>query len=360
MQQGITLAVNQSATQNVVFAVGQVSESVLVSANVELVTTGTATVSQVVDERRVVDLPLNGRRVQTLLYLAAGTVDEDQIRSLGYGGVYPGEQLANINGTGLGQVNYQLDGAGHNDTYLNLNLPFPNPDALQEFSLQSDNLSAQFGNAAGGVVNIVTKSGTNQIHGTLFEFLRNGTLNARNFFAPVHDSLKRNQFGGVVGGPIKKDKLFYFGTYQGTRIRTAPEGQIAFVPTQAQRDGDFSSLCDTTGRSAERTAVPGKPDPDSPAEPGRARTCSAAFRFPTVRTRTELHRPQRRIEREPVHDQGGLQPGQAAAQRPVLLHRLRRPGLVLDGESAGRQQQHQRRAGAERCGQLIPTRRVPT
>ena len=188
MQQGITLAVNQSATQNVVFAVGQVSESVLVSANVELVTTGTATVSQVVDERRVVDLPLNGRRVQTLLYLAAGTVDEDQIRSLGYGGVYPGEQLANINGTGLGQVNYQLDGAGHNDTYLNLNLPFPNPDALQEFSLQSDNMSAQFGNAAGGVVNIVTKSGTNQIHGTLFEFLRNGNLNARNFFAPEHDT----------------------------------------------------------------------------------------------------------------------------------------------------------------------------
>jgi hypothetical protein len=242
VQEGISLTVNQSATQNVSLKVGQIAESVLVSANVELVTTGTATVSQLVDEKRVVELPLNGRRAQTLLYLAAGTVDEDQIRSLGYGGVYPGEQLANINGTGLGQVNYQLDGAGHNDTYLNLNLPFPNPDAIQEFSLQSDNLSSQFGNAAGGVVNIVTKSGTNEIHGGLFEFLRNGSLNARNFFAPVHDSLKRNQFGGSLGGPIKKDKLFYFGTFQGTRIRTAPEGQIAFVPTQAQRQGDFSSI----------------------------------------------------------------------------------------------------------------------
>ena len=98
------------------------------------------------------------------------------------------------------------------------------------------------GNAAGGIVNIVTKSGTNEIHGSVFEFLRNGALNARNFFAPTHDSLKRHQFGGSIGGPIKKDKLFYFGTFQGTRIRTAPEGRIAFVPTEAQRRGDFSSL----------------------------------------------------------------------------------------------------------------------
>ena len=96
-------------------------------AGVDLVTTGTSTVGQLVDERRIVDLPLNGRRAQSLLYLGPGTVDVDQIRSLGYGGVYPGEQLANVNGTGLGQVNYQLDGAGHNDTYLNLNYPFPIP-----------------------------------------------------------------------------------------------------------------------------------------------------------------------------------------------------------------------------------------
>jgi hypothetical protein len=201
VQDGIVLSVNQSATQNVKLQVGQVSERVSVSANVELVTTGTATVGQLIDDRRIVELPLNGRRAQSLLYLAAGTVDLDQSRSLGYAGVYPGEQLANVNGTGPGQVNYQLDGAGHNDTYLNLNLPFPNPDSIQEFALQSDNLSAQYGNAAGGVVNIVTKSGTNEIHGTVFEFVRNGKLNARNFFAPRQDSLKRNQFGGSSFGP---------------------------------------------------------------------------------------------------------------------------------------------------------------
>ena len=131
-------------------------------------------------------------------------------------------------------MNYQLDGAGHNDTFLNMNLPFPNPDAVQEFTLESNSLSAQFGSSAGGVVNIVTRSGTNEIHGDVFEFLRNGALNARNFFAPTHDSLNRNQFGGAVGGPVIKNELFYFGTYQGTRVRSAAQGQIGFAPTAAR------------------------------------------------------------------------------------------------------------------------------
>src|SRR5207245_5087326 len=115
-------------------------------------------------------------------------------------------------------------------------------DEQQEHSLESGNFTAEYGNAGGGIVNIVTRSGTNDIHGSLFHFLRNGNLNARQFFAPVQDALKRNQFGGSVGGPIKKDKLFYFGTYQGTRLRSAPQGQIAFVPTQAERSGDFADL----------------------------------------------------------------------------------------------------------------------
>src|SRR5262249_35865599 len=127
-------------------------------------------------------------------------------------------------------------------SYLNMNLPFPNPDAVQEFNVQAYNMSAQYGNAVSSVVNVITKSGTNQFHGDAFEFLRNGALNARNFFAPKQDSLKRNQFGGSIGGPIKKDELFFFGTYQGTRVRTAAEGVIEFVPTQAERNGDFSDL----------------------------------------------------------------------------------------------------------------------
>ena len=258
VQEGITLAVNQSARQAVTLKVGEISEKVTVSGDTELVTTGTSTVGQLVDQKRVLDLPLNGRTAQSLVFLAAGTVDEtDRYCGLGcHGGVYPGEQQANINGSGPGGVNYQLDGTSHNDTYLNTNLPFPNPDAVQEFNLQSTNVTAEYGNAVGGTVNIVTKSGTNDIHGTAFEFLRNGALNARNFFAPKHDTLNRNQFGGSIGGPVVKDKLFYFGTFQGTRVHTAAEGRIAFVPTDAQRRGDFSSFLPDKQLVDPLTALP--------------------------------------------------------------------------------------------------------
>jgi hypothetical protein len=117
-------------------------------------------------------------------------------------------------------------------------------------------MSAAYGNAVGGVVNVVTKSGTNQINGDAFEFLRNGSLNARNFFAPSPDALKRNQFGGSFGGPIKKDKLFYFGSYQGTRIHTASQGNITFVPTASERNGDFSDLLPGTQLVDPGTGAP--------------------------------------------------------------------------------------------------------
>ena len=246
VQTGIVLTVNQAASQIVSLKVGAITQEVTVAANAQVLTTRTATLGQLVDQKKIVDLPLNGRQAQELLFLAAGTVNETGIGP-GYclanceGGVYPGEQDASVSGLGTRGVNYQMDGAGHNDTYVNANLPFPNPDAVQEFSVQDENLSAQYGRG-GAVVNIVTKSGTNELHGDAFEFLRNGDLNARNFFAPTQDTLKRNQFGGSVGGPIVKDKLFFFGTYQGTRIRSAAQGQIAFVPTANERNGDFSDI----------------------------------------------------------------------------------------------------------------------
>ena len=246
VQTGVTIAVNQVATLAVSLQVGKASTEVTVSANAALLTTQTATSGQLVDQKRILDLPLDGRQAQSLLFLAVGTVDETGTGP-GYclanceGGVYPGEQDASVSGMGTRAVNYQMDGAGHNDTYVNANLPFPNPDSIQEFSVQDQNLSAQYG-LGGAVVNIVTKSGTNEIHGDMFEFLRNGDLNARNFFAPTHDTLKRNQFGASVGGPIVKDKLFYFGTYQGTRIRSTAQGENAQVPTMAERQGDFSDI----------------------------------------------------------------------------------------------------------------------
>ena len=164
---GITLTVDQAASLTVVMQVGQVSEEVTVEANTELVGTRNGTLGQLVDQQRVVELPLNGRMAQSLVFLAAGTVDlgRNGCRICGHGGVYPGEQTAGVNGAGMAQVNYQLDGAGHNDTYLNVNVPFPNPDAVQEFNLQASNFTAEYGNAAGGIVNIVTRSGTNEIRG---------------------------------------------------------------------------------------------------------------------------------------------------------------------------------------------------
>jgi hypothetical protein len=243
-QSGITLAVDQAANVSVALQVGQLTSEVTVSSETELVDTRSAAGSQVINQAPIIDLPLNGRRPERLMYLVAGTVDaaRNACTNCGQGGVYPGEETASINGSGSNQVNYQLDGADHNDTYLNNALPFPNPDAVQEFSLLSGNFSAEYGNAGGGIVNVVTRSGTNEIHGTAFEFLRNGALNARQFFAIAPDVLKRNQYGGSAGGPIRKNKLFVFGTYQGTRLSNAPSGIVAFVPTADQRNGDFSSL----------------------------------------------------------------------------------------------------------------------
>ena len=244
VQSGIRLEVNQAATQKVTMTVGAVSQEVSVAADASLVTTQSATVDQVINERQVVELPLDGRQVQQLVFLAAGVTDTTAhyCGSNCEGGTYPGEQYAKASGTFSESINYQMDGVAYNDTYINANLPFPNPDAIQEFSVQGTNMSAEYGNAVGGVVNVVSKSGTNQIHGDLFEFLRNGDLNARNFFAPTQDTLKRNQFGGSVGGPIQKDHLFYFGTYQGTRTQSASAEDISFVPTAAERTGNFSAL----------------------------------------------------------------------------------------------------------------------
>jgi hypothetical protein len=241
VQSGIELTVGQTATQNITLQVGAVAQQVTVQANSSLVTTQSASVSQLISQENMIALPLNGREAQQLVFLTPGTVDVTSQYSA-EGGVFPGEQYAKTNGGGANGVYYLLDGVDYNDTYINANLPFPNPDALQEFNIQTDNMSAAYGNATGGVVNIVTKSGTNQIHGDAFEFLRNYAMDARNYFATSPDPLKQNQFGGTIGGPILKDKLFYFGAYQGTRTNTAANGQISFVPTAAERQGNFADL----------------------------------------------------------------------------------------------------------------------
>ena len=139
-------------------------------------------------------------------------------------------------------MTYVMDGATHNDPFNNLNLPIPFPDALQEFKVETSAVPARYGQHAAAAVNAVTKSGTNQLHGSAFEFVRNYIFNARNFFAPTRDSLKRNQFGGVIGGRIIPNKMFFLAGYQGTIVRSNPPTTITFVPSQAMLNGDFTAF----------------------------------------------------------------------------------------------------------------------
>src|SRR5215467_6264306 len=253
VQSGIGLQVGNNVQINVALQLGTVSQEVQVAANAAMVETQDTAISEVVDQRRIVELPLNGRQATDLILLSGGAsvppgaagrfiTTHDYVSSVGVS-IAGGQENGN---------NYLLDGGDHNDTHSNVNLPFPFPDALQEFSVQTNGVSARYGLHPYAVVNAVTKSGTNQIHGDLFEFVRNGAFNARNFFAASQDTLRRNQFGGTVGGPIRKNKLFLFGGFQATRTRTAPPQTTSFVPTQDVLNGDFSTIesaaCQTSGK----------------------------------------------------------------------------------------------------------------
>src|SRR5437660_8433435 len=238
----IVLLADQTLTVNVGLKLGMTTEVVVVSGNALQVDTSTSTLKQVIEQQRLVELPLNGRNAATLTLLVPGTVNSpnggaDQ----GTTKTFPGAVTISANGSRQNQISYRLDGGNYVDEYTNVNQPFPFPDALQEFSVQTSNYSAEYGQNAGAVVNVITKSGTNNFHGDGFEFLRNAVFNARNFFSqfssPDHgrDALKRNQFGGTIGGPIRHDRTFFFAGYQGTRIRHINNASSATVLTAAQR-----------------------------------------------------------------------------------------------------------------------------
>jgi hypothetical protein len=255
VQSGIILQVGSNVLVNVTLQVGAVSEKLQVSANAVMVETQDTAISEVVDQRRIVDLPLNGRQATDLILLSGGaSVPPGAAGRFVTSHDFPSSPGVSISGGQENGNNYLLDGGDHNDTHSNINLPFPFPDAIQEFSVETSGVSARYGVHPYAVVNVVTKSGTNQIHGSLFEFVRNGNVNARNFFAPTHDSLRRNQFGYTAGVPILKDKLFFFNGLQSTRTRTAPPTTLSYVNTQASLNGDFSAL-ESAGCQASKRAV---------------------------------------------------------------------------------------------------------
>ena len=239
VQSGVTLEVSRTARVDAVLEVGAVTESVSVTADAPLVNTTDATLGRTVENTEIVNLPLVNRDVYQLLSLTPGVEVSEGGNAFGYT-----EQRTMINGGsygGSGEVNYYLDGGNNTTGLRGTGNAAPNPDAVQEFRVITNSYGAEFGRFAGGVIDVITKSGSNEFHGSLFEFLRNDKLNAKPWLASTRPPLRRNQFGGTLGGPIVKDKTFFFGTYSGLRQRRQQFRNTAIVPTAAERTGDFSA-----------------------------------------------------------------------------------------------------------------------
>jgi len=240
VRDGIVLQVSTNPEINVTLALGAVSEQVTVTANASMVETHNTGVGQVIDNQRVAELPLNGRQATELIFLS-GLATNAPAGDLNTNKNFPTVTISIAGGQANG-ITYIMDGGTHNDPFNNLNLPTPFPDALQEFKVETSALPARYGHHAASAVNLITKSGTNVLHGNGFEFFRHYAFNARNFFAPTRDSLRRNQFGGAVGGPVSRDHVFFFAGYQGRVERSNPATTISFVPTAAMRAGDFTAF----------------------------------------------------------------------------------------------------------------------
>jgi hypothetical protein len=212
----------------------------------------------VVEQERILELPLQGRQVTDLIVLAGAAVQTGAPGNRHFQG---GVNISVAGGQSFG-VAYLLDGAMHNDPQNNASLPLPFPDALQEFRLATSGLSADNGMHSGASVNAVTKSGTNRFSGNVFEFVRDHRFNSTNRFAAVgpdgervDDGLKRNQFGGTLGGPIVRDRLFFFTAYQGTMLRQRPAANLAYVPTAAMLAGDFTAFASPACNSGRQIAL---------------------------------------------------------------------------------------------------------
>lgn len=257
---GVQLRADNALTVNIALRTGKATETVTVNADATQVDLTTGTLQQVIGAAQVSTLPLNGRNAAQLTEDVAGiTLAPPAQADQGNTKTFPTVIAISANGTFVGQTNYMLDGGNNVDEYTNVNLPFPMPDAVQEFSIETNNYNAQYGQNAGGVVNIITKSGTSHYHGDAFEYVRNADLNAANYFsynATTHsklpDQLKRNQFGGTVGGPLEiphllnSNKTFGFFAYQRTIDHESASTSSQILPTIAQAGANGSGAAPGT------------------------------------------------------------------------------------------------------------------
>ena len=240
VRHGITVDVNQVVTLNMVLQLGEAKEIVDVTSEAPLVDTTTTQLGAVVNNRSVNELPLNERDTYQFLQLQPGV--QSQLGSSGstfYGSDKAGS--VSVNG-GRGRANnFSVNGGDANDTFVNAAAVQPTPDAVDEFRVITNTFDAEYGRNSGAVVNVITKSGTNSLHGDVYEYFRNKVLNAQGFLNTTKPQFNQNQFGGTLGGPIKKDRTFFFGSYEGRRVRKGDASPLVQLPTPAEIGGDFSN-----------------------------------------------------------------------------------------------------------------------
>ncbi len=268
-QTGVTLQVGQFARVDVSLELGETSTTVTVEAAASQVNTSDATVGETVNSQQITTLPIVNRSVYSLLNLTPGVQNTGNAIALGF----PAQRTF-VNGGSdatMGSVNYYLDGGSNVSSLRNTGNTPPNPDAVEEFRVDTNNFSAEYGRFGNGVINVITRSGTNSFHGSLFEFLRNTNLNANTYNALVKPPLHRNQFGGSIGGPIIRNKTFFFGTYSGLRQDTTSFLSSAVVPTAAQRQGDFSAITKAIIDPSTGLQFPGNQIPLSKFDPTAVR-----------------------------------------------------------------------------------------
>lgn len=258
-QTGILIEVGRNARVDATIEAGGVEEVVSVVADAPLVDTTSSSLSRVVGQNEVLNLPLVNRDLYQLLSLTGGVSSNDASNSLG-----GPEQLTTVNGSGRGQVGtvgFQLDGGNNTAGLRGTGNQAPNPEAVQEFRVVTNNYAAEYGRYQAGMVDVVTKSGTNDFHGAAYEFFRNEKLNAARWTPPgvtaTKDPLDRNQFGAALGGPLQKDKTFFFASYSGLRQEETYYRNTAVVPTARERAGDFSQSAQKPRDPATGQPFPG-------------------------------------------------------------------------------------------------------
>ena len=238
VQRGIVLDLNQVITLNVILQIGETKETVEVTSQAPLVDTTSTQLGAVMDQRQVSTLPLNARDTYQLLQLQPG------VQGVGGSDLFYGSNQSgavSVNGGRGRSNNFNVNGGDGNDLFVNSPAIQPTPDSIAEFRVLSNTFDAEYGRNSGAVINVVTKSGTNNWHGSVYEFIRNQALNARGYLDLRRADDKQNQFGGTFGGPIKKDRTFFFASYEGRRVVHGISSDPVIVPTAAERSGDFSA-----------------------------------------------------------------------------------------------------------------------